>query len=301
MPRTSRAGAGAGAGAATTARRAGSHTTSGASQLQLRLSFCYQDQAKQLSELFRGGWEAGAEAESEYRKSQLERQYTSLIRTSPLLLFFQHNNLKATEWSAIRRELARALAAVDAEEQAVSDSTGAPAAAAALAPAVRLQNVQGGIFEAAVRVVEYFDPARAASGALTHDLSETAFAHAYRKKGKHPLTPVLLGPVGVLSFPRVSPSHLKAALRTLAPRAPDFPAPKRREVPAWHEPEVQAGLAKLSLLAARVDGELVDEARTRWIGAIPGGMAGLRAQLVAVLNMAGAQLAGTLEGAAKAL
>ncbi|KAK6724421.1 hypothetical protein SNK04_003253 [Fusarium graminearum] len=43
----------------------------------------------------------------ETRKSQLIRTYTSLLRTTPLILFFQHSNLTAVEWAAVRRELKR--------------------------------------------------------------------------------------------------------------------------------------------------------------------------------------------------
>lgn len=210
------------------------------------------------------------------------------------MILFQHNNLQATEWAAIRRELARAVAAVDAERVAA----GRPEPP--LAADIKLQNVQGGIFESAARIVDYFHPENV-TNALTHDLSETAAAKAYKKKGKHELTPLVLGPVSVLSFPAVSPEHLKAALRILAPKAPLFPAPKRREMPTWHELDVQSGLQKLTLMAARVEGQLFDETQTRWVGSIEGGMSGLRAQIVMLLNSAGVQITSTLEGASKAL
>ncbi|KZZ91353.1 hypothetical protein AAP_03523 [Ascosphaera apis ARSEF 7405] len=168
------------------------------------------------------------------------------------MILFQHNNLQATEWAAIRRELARAVAAVDAERVAA----GRPEPP--LAADIKLQNVQGGIFESAARIVDYFHPENV-TNALTHDLSETAAAKAYKKKGKHELTPLVLGPVSVLSFPAVSPEHLKAALRILAPKAP------------------------------------------LWVGSIEGGMSGLRAQIVMLLNSAGVQITSTLEGASKAL
>ncbi|KAI5289954.1 hypothetical protein KEM54_002810 [Ascosphaera aggregata] len=230
----------------------------------------------------------------EYRKSQLARQYTSLIRTSPLMVFFQNNNLKATEWSAIRRELARATAAVD-EERAAAGRPEPP-----LAANIKIHNVQAGIFELAARIVDYFHPEQVKDG-LTHDLSTNAIAKAYRKKGKHELTPLFLGPISVLTFPAVSPEHLKAALRVLSPKAPLFPAPKRRENPSWHEMDVQAGLTKLILLAARVDGKLFDEGQTRWVGSIEGGMSGLRAQVLMLLNSVGVQITSTLGGASKAL
>src|SRR5271156_26349 len=49
----------------------------------------------------------------EFRKSQLLRSYVSLLQSTPLILLFQHNNLKSMEWVSIRRELSRALQKVD--------------------------------------------------------------------------------------------------------------------------------------------------------------------------------------------
>src|SRR5271156_1779388 len=48
-----------------------------------------------------------------YRKSQLLRSYVSLLQSTPLILLFQHNNLKSNEWVGIRRELVKSLKKVD--------------------------------------------------------------------------------------------------------------------------------------------------------------------------------------------
>jgi large subunit ribosomal protein L10 len=85
----------------------------------------------------------------EVRKSQLHRQYASLLRSSPLVLIFQHNNLTANEMMAMRRELAKALRKLDESEQT------------SYADSVKMSVVQTGIFAAALRVVEsgFFDMA----------------------------------------------------------------------------------------------------------------------------------------------
>lgn len=64
---------------------------------------------------------------------------------------------------------------------------------------------------------------------------------------------------------------------------------------------MQAGLQKLFLLGARVDGGVFDLEGTRWVGSIDGGIDGLRSQLVQMLQGFGAGLASTLESAGKSL
>jgi ribosomal protein L10 len=221
----------------------------------------------------------------------------------PLMLFFQHNNLKSIEWAHIRRELAQALHKVD---QAQPDMP-------PLADAVRIQILQTHIFEAALRVVTFFKPNKqeqilAASEItspddprLTHDLSRAAYRAVLDKRGRHEFSSVLVGPIAIVSFPSVSPAHLKAALTILAPKAPDFPSPKRRTNPGYHELTTQSGLQKLLLLGARVEGKLFDDEDTRWVGKIEGGLPGLRAQLVQMLQGVPASLTGALEGAGKSL
>ncbi|EER39849.1 conserved hypothetical protein [Histoplasma capsulatum var. duboisii H88] len=243
----------------------------------------------------------------EFRKSQLHRQYTSLLRTTPLILIFQHNNLQSVEWAGIRRELTKALQKVDETNAAVGRNE------PPIASLVQLKIIQTRIFEVALRVVDFFRPgektprgpgkiaAAKADPNLTHDLSRTAYAAVLDKKGHHDLSNILVGPIAVLSFPYVSPEHLKAALSILAPKPPQFPAPGRRANPGLYDLPVQEGLKKLILLAARVEGKVFDQDQTRWVGGIEGGMAGLRSQLVSLLQGAGASVTTTLDAAGKSL
>ncbi|KAK2755940.1 hypothetical protein FQN54_005736 [Arachnomyces sp. PD_36] len=234
-----------------------------------------------------------------YRKSQLHRQYASQLRTTPLIVFFQHNNLQSVEWAGIRRELSKALQKVDEEHAAAGRDE------PALASAIKIQTIQTGIFESALRVVEYFKPEELVGkkdlSAGTHDLSRAARDAVLRYKGKHELSTILMGPLAILTFPRVSPEHLKAAFSILAPAPPTFPAPSRKLNPGYHDRTVQDGLQKLMMIAARVDGRVFDVDGARWVGGIQGGMGGLRSQLVAALQGVGAGVTGALEGAGKSL
>lgn len=222
------------------------------------------------------------------------------------MVFFQHNNLQSVEWAAIRRELGKAIQKVD--DQMAAEGRNVPP----LAPHMKLQIIQTSIFEVALRIVEYFRPDQAAqtsaklSGSrddptLAHDLSRAAHNAVRHMKGKHEMTPILVGPVAVLSIPYVSPEHMKAALSILAPQVTGFAAPKRKANPDYHEPLVLNGLQKLDLLAARVDGKVFDLDETKWIGSIEGGMDGLRCQLVRALGSMGAGITNALEGAGKSL
>ncbi|KKK22732.1 hypothetical protein P175DRAFT_0504296 [Aspergillus ochraceoroseus IBT 24754] len=244
----------------------------------------------------------------EYRRSQLLRQYTSLIRTTPLMVFLQHDNLQSVEWAAIRRELNKAMEKVDAQIAAAGRST------PALAPHVKVQIVQTSIFEVALRIVEYFQPetsaltsqtsARAGSRddpSLTHDLSRAAHDAVRNMKGKHELASLLVGPVAVLSIPHMSPEHLKAAMSILAPKSFGYPAPTRKANPSWHEFPVQNGLNKLSVLAARMDDKVFDVDQTKWVGSIEGGMDGLRSQLIMALQSMGSSITNALDGASRSI
>ena len=218
------------------------------------------------------------------------------------MLIFQHNNLVSLEWSGIRRELTKALRKVDAAR--VAD--GLPEEN--LADGIKLQVIQTGIFSSALRVVEYYKPGQAPTpgsaeehDGFTHVLSKAAHGVAANIKTKHGLQPLLAGPLVLLTFPAVSPQHLKAAISVLSPSAPQFPAPTRKANPGWHDPPVQAGIQKLMLLGARVEGKVFDVERTKWVGSIEGGLDGLRGQLVAMLQGLGAGLTNTLESAAKNL
>ena len=176
--------------------------------------------------------------------------------------------------------------------------------------------IRTNIFEPALRIAEYYKPGLATGEgeqelvsitderldpSLTHALSRQAYNSIHENKTVHPLAPLLAGPIAALSFPAVSPAHLKAALTVLAPKAPDFPAPTRRANPGWHELPVQDGLKKLMLLGARIDGDVFDLDGVRWVGGIDGGIDGLRARLVWMLEGVGAGITGALEGAGKSL
>ena len=250
-----------------------------------------------------------------YRKSQLIRSYVSLLQSTPLIVIFQHNNIRSSEWTSIRRELNKALQKVD--EQLITQSTedSDPATLNLIANAIKLQVVKPTMLEPALRITEYYKPqppASASPGALgiehvsddpslTHALSTAAYHAATQHRYEHPLTPLLTGNIALLTFPTVSPQHLKAALQILSPVPGKFPAPTRRANPTYHAPAVQDGLKKLLLLGARVDGQVFDMEGARWVGSIEGGMGGLRAQLVSLLQMAGVSVSQTLEAAGKTL
>ncbi|OGM49122.1 hypothetical protein ABOM_002353 [Aspergillus bombycis] len=235
----------------------------------------------------------------EYRRSQLLRQYTSLIRTTPLMVFLQHDNLQSVEWAAIRRELSKALQKVD--EQIASEGRSLPP----LAPHVKVQIVQTSIFEVALRIVEYFRPnastieagqAPSAVDPITQTSAEVSLSGSRDDPTlSHDLSRALMMPSVM------SPEHLKAALTVLAPKAAGFPVPTRKANPGWHELPVQNGLNKLALLAARVDGKVFDVDQTKWVGSIEGGMDGLRSQLVMALQSMASSVTNTLEGAGKSL
>ncbi|KAL5425838.1 hypothetical protein PMIN04_002259 [Paraphaeosphaeria minitans] len=254
------------------------------------------------------------------RKTQLHRTYQSVLKSSPLILLFQHNNVKAVEWMSIRRELATALRKLDAE-RAKNGYEGL------IGDQIKFQVITTSIFASALRVVEFFkpedntmdhvqhptDPQTATSAqipqtsnspedeAFKHGLSRRAWEVASNRKLKSELEPLLSGPLAILTFPDVSPQYLKTVLSIVAPSPPNFPAPKRKANPSYFEPEVQSGLQKLMLLGARVEGKVFDSEGTKWVGGIDGGIDGLRAQLVHMLQGVGGQLTGALEGASKSL
>ncbi|KAJ4367493.1 hypothetical protein N0V83_007076 [Neocucurbitaria cava] len=255
----------------------------------------------------------------EVRKTQLHRQYQSLLKSSPLILIFQHNNVKAVEWMSIRRELAIALRKLDAERLKNGQET--------LAEEVKMQVIQTNIFASALRVVEFFTPEadtlshaqhptdprtntsapipqtsnNADDERFTHGLSRRAYEMANNKKLKLELEPLLSGPLAVVAFPSVAPQYLKTVLSILSPSKPAFPAPSRKANPDYYEPSVQNGLQKLMLLGARVEGKVFDVDGTKWVGGIDGGIDGLRAQLVHMLQGVGGSLTSALEGASKSL
>lgn len=226
------------------------------------------------------------------------------------MLLFQHNNLTASEWAAIRRELTSALQKTSAASDGVIGVYDP-------ADDIRLQIIQTRLFAAALRVAEFYKPPTLHGGEIpshdqhnhnpSHLLSKAAYEATFvRRRGKleakrlHPLHTLLSGPVAAVTFPALTPAHLATTLRILSPTAGStsaFPAPKRRDAPGYYEMPVQAGLQKLLLLGARVDGKAMDGDAVRQIGVLAarGGLEGLRGEVVAILQGVGIGLVGGLQ------
>ena len=244
----------------------------------------------------------------ERREAQLIRSYTSLLRSAPLLLFFQHNNLTAVEWVAVRRELRAAL-------EKVSVPGIAPGSEEDVAEKVKLEVLRVKMFDVAMKITSFWDaeaakglettPRTTRHGPLVHDLSLAAYQNlkdftpppesAYAQ-----LSPLFTGPLAALIMPAISPAHLAAALSVLAP-SPAFPAPTRKKNPGYHDPIVQNALSTLMLVGARVEDRVFDGEGVRWVGGIGGGIDGLRAQLVGMLEGVGMGVTSALEAAPKSL
>lgn len=245
----------------------------------------------------------------ETRKSQLIRTYTSLLRTSPLILFFQHSNLTAVEWAAVRRELKKAVNAVP------PINTGHDATPLDLALNVQLQVLRTNMFNVALKIVEFYNPeaaaassttARTAKGPIVHDLSEAAYRAVHKTEVPAESTyaqiePLMVGPLAALVIPAVSPAHLAAALSVLSPVSGMFAAPTRKKNPGYHDPICQNGLSKLLLVGGRIEGKVFDQSGVNWVGGIQGGLDGLRAQLVRILQGAGLGVTWSLEAGSKNL
>lgn len=195
------------------------------------------------------------------------------------MLLFQHNNCRATEWAALRRELSNALAKLPL------------GAADPVTPHVKITILRNGIFDAALRISDYYDP----SNKGRHGTSSQAF-HSTKWRGKnHPLKALMSGPLGCVTFPAVSPEHLKVVM--------DLMFPDNKPMKGLDPLAVQ-GMQKLILLAARVDGhaagnmgkaEIMDREKIKWVSVLPG-YEGLRGQLVAALQtMGGGELVRSLE------
>ncbi|TLD31272.1 hypothetical protein PspLS_02161 [Pyricularia sp. CBS 133598] len=245
----------------------------------------------------------------ETRKSQLLRAYTSLLRSTPLTLIFQHSNLTSQEWAAVRRELRAALAKVPIP--ATPEGVPPPVD---IVKNIQLQVIRTRIFDQAFKVVEFFDPEVAAAKTpgmkkYNHDLSKAAYEATSKidleavpdSSMYKQIAPLLVGPIALVTFPTVSPDHVAAVLRTLAPSAPAFPAPTRRASPSYHEPIARSGMQKLLLVGGRVEDRVFDLDGVKWLGGIQGGRDALRAQVVHMLQSAGLGLTMALEGASKSL
>ncbi|KAJ2891784.1 hypothetical protein MKZ38_010725 [Zalerion maritima] len=233
----------------------------------------------------------------EKRKSQLLRTYTSLLRSTPVILFFQHNNLTTQEWIAVRRELTVKMREIP---QGPNDLVN-------YSDFVNISVLTTRLFLHALKVTEFYDPVAAKNKGerWTHDLSKAALEAVTEAKIEEESTyaqlqPLLVGPMAALTIPAVSPVHLAAALSILSP-SPAFPAPRRKKRMAYHDPDVQAGLAKLMLVGGRVEGKVMDTDGVKWVGNIEGGVDSLRAQLVHVLQSAGMGLTNALETPGKSL
>jgi large subunit ribosomal protein L10 len=247
------------------------------------------------------------------RKSQLLRTYTSLLRSTPLILIFQHNNLTAVEWAAVRRELRLALADVSPEDPLAPE----------ISKRAALQVIRTRMFDVALKIVEFYDPSKVPPSEATtltgkrvkvvynHDLSKAAYRTVKAiSTGEKPvpensvyaqIQPLLVGPLAIFTLPVVSPAHLSAALSVLAPNPPAFPPPSKKKSPGYYDPIVQSGLSKLLLVGGRLEDRVFDQAGIEWVGGIKGGVDSLRAQLVHLLQSAGLGLTSTLEGASKSL
>ena len=187
----------------------------------------------------------------------------------------------------------------------------------------QLQVIRTRIFDIALKIVEFHDPSKVKpteASTLTgkrvkvvydHDLSKAAYkAINAATAGDTPLpessayaqiSPLLVGPLAILTLPAVSPAHLAAALSVLSPSPPDFPAPSKKKSPGYHDPIAQSGLQKLMLVGGRIEDKVFDLEGVKWVGGIDGGLEGLRAQLVYLLQSAGLGLTSALEGASKSL
>ncbi len=258
------------------------------------------------------------------RKSQLLRSYTALLRSTPLILFFQHNNLTAVEWAAVRREIRAGLAQVSAATTTTTERSSGDSDSSGLgeqggevidiSSTIQIQVLRTRIFDVALQITEFFDPAAQAdrSNAYMHDLSEAAYDAiknaadstanvAAASTAYAQIKPLMTGPVAAVTFPAVSPEYLAAVLRVLAPSPPAFPAPPRRKSPGYYDATAQSGLHKLLLIGGRVEGRVFDQDGVRWVGGIEGGLGGMHARLVAMLQSAGLGLTTTLEGGSKGL
>ena len=233
-----------------------------------------------------------------------------------MILLLQHNNLKTNEWAALRRELDVALLRdarknPEGEEMRMWDEGRKP----------RVVVVRTGVFAASLRVVEHYLPlfragGRKAGDSPKHLLSEEAYrATVYRRKEDGAprkrwtsLEPLLMGPIALVTFPMLSPAQLATVLRIMAPKAPAFAAPKRKEQPGLYDGSVQSGLEKLLLLGARVDEgtgttKSMDHEGVRYVGSLAarGGLEGLRAEVLGLLQGAGMSLTGALESGGRSL
>lgn len=177
---------------------------------------------------------------------------------------------------------------------------------------IQMQVIRTSMFDVALKIVEFFDPATVSADEngkiYAHDLSKEAYKVMKAAEEALPddstyaqLAPLMVGPLAILAFPAVSPQHLAAALSILSPSPPTFKAPTRRKNPGYWDITNQNALQKLLLVGGRIEGKIFDVGGVRWVGGIEGGLDGLRAQLVHMLQSAGLGLTSALEGTSKSL
>ncbi|KAK6531452.1 hypothetical protein TWF281_008256 [Arthrobotrys megalospora] len=231
------------------------------------------------------------------RQTLLHRTYISLLRSTPLMVVFQHNNLRANELVAIRRDLKFAMANVDAQVAAsqpapIPDEDGnVPPQPRPVGEQVKIMVVNTELFSASLRVAEYLpkdSKVGSSSGPEAYDMT-------VQHRGSHPMEALLVGPVGVIQFPTVSPPHLLAVLNLLFPEKATF----RKGT----DPLFISGVSKMLLLGAKVDkvgGPTIDTGALKHITSL-GDLVTLRGQLLGLMQSAGAGLVATLQSPVKAL
>ncbi|KAF3160568.1 hypothetical protein TWF106_003798 [Orbilia oligospora] len=231
------------------------------------------------------------------RQTLLHRTYISLLRATPLMVVFQHNNLRGSELVAIRRDLRVAMQNVDAQVAAsqpapIPDEDGnIPPEPRPVGEQVKMVVVNTELFSAALRVAEYL-PKDAKVGSSS---GPEAYDMTLQYRGSHPMEALLVGPVGVIQFPTVSPPHILAVLNLLFPEKATFKK--------GTDPLFISGVSKMLLLGAKVDkvgGQTIDTAALKHITNL-GDLPTLRGQLLGLMQSAGAGLVATLQSPSKAL
>ncbi len=188
------------------------------------------------------------------RKRFLNSQYEDILNSSDLVLVFQPNNLSMSEWNALRR----AIAAVPLPNPSKSNST------ASSSPAT-LTSARTGLLASLVR----------------------------RRSAAQPeadITPLLSGPIALLTCPSLSPTYLKSLLLSINKVFSYRP-------PAGN-PTATSVTPRLMLLGGIMEKtRLVSTPEILEIGKLPE-LDTLRAQLVGLLEMPSRQTIGVLSQAA---
>ena len=174
--------------------------------------------------------------------------------------------------------------------------TGLPEGQEKIGHYIRVNAVHTAIFGVAVRIADKRSP----EGDLWSHGTSVEAAQASRKiKTKHKFTPLMVGPLGIVTFPTVSVPHVEAAVNML------FPA--KLQSKKGFDPAATAGLAKCILLGARVREKLLGQRKVmdnddiKWLCGLRT-VEELRAEIVALLQrIGGSELVTVLQGAAMSL